>query len=653
MNKIQIMLTDETQQMLCNLFITLAKGERNIRITRQVLSNTFDFSPYNIFSYLSNNESQFITCEDIYNYLNSKNIPISIEECKLILLFYDKNLDNVLTYKEFFNFIHNDKSKYNNPDFILQKKPSISSNIEFLLLKLFMKEIELAKKIIINLKKLRFRPDFDIHIIFHYITKSNFINLYCMQKFFEKNYNDFLESDLKNIIKKLDINKDGTVDLREFYALLEFPKSCNNLYTFIPCNICTEKFCDQCLYKNKNEYIVNNNKNYINNNKHFEENVVNNIYLKENTNNKYIKENNHISNASRNNYNIRSINCCSSKDKTNENNINNNNNILSKTHSQFKKHLYLNDNINFNCNTNYKTHKHKKIYENKIEENKKNYNSPLIKTLRSKISFLQNKKDMEENPHYKIYPQNILSPTIKRSYINIIDSYLNSDSDYYDVEKFNNLLKVIMEKEIEIEKEKINFMKNTNLSFKDLFYFFDKDKKDYISIQDLYNGFDILEINQNGDEPNLFMNRYDLLGNKKLCQLDFFDAVVPFEKEYRINMENKSFNYIIKQDNVYKNKLNLYYMKKLFTFIIDKENEINQIKRSYYDIKDKIPIIFNIIDKDKKGYLLFSDLNTYMENNKLIFDNYAIALLFIRLDKKREGKIKILELIEEFKSLDI
>ena len=118
-------------------------------------------------------------------------------------------------------------------------------------------------------------------------------------------------------------------------------------------------------------------------------------------------------------------------------------------------------------------------------------------------------------------------------------------------------------------------------------------------------------------------------------------------------MENKSFNYIIKQDNVYKNKLNLYYMKKLFTFIIDKENEINQIKRSYYDIKDKIPIIFNIIDKDKKGYLLFSDLNTYMENNKLIFDNYAIALLFIRLDKKREGKIKILELIEEFKSLDI
>ncbi len=49
------------------------------------------------------------------------------------------------------------------------------------------------------------------------------------ERFFEKNYNNYLESDIKNMIRRLDINKDGAIDLREFYAFLEFPKSINNI----------------------------------------------------------------------------------------------------------------------------------------------------------------------------------------------------------------------------------------------------------------------------------------------------------------------------------------------------------------------------------------------------------------------------------------
>ena len=640
------MLTEETQNILCNLFLTLAKGECNIRITRKVLSNSFDFSPYNIFTYLSNNKYPYITLEDIYNYLQSKNISISNDECKLILLFYDKNFDNVLSYEEFYNFLQNDKSNYNSDNFVLQIKPQISSNIEFLLLKLFNKEIELAKKTLVYLKKLKYRRDFDIHKIFHYITKSNFINLYCMEKFYENNYNDYLESDIQNMIRRLDINKDGVVDLREFYAILEFPKSCRNYYRFIPCNICKEKNCDKCLYKTETDKIEDkdNIDNYNNNN-----NNDNNI------NNNNIEENKNFSTYyPKKNCSFHSIRYCSDKkiDINKENN-----NFLSQSQPKFKTHLYLNnfDNNNINNNNLYKSQRCKSLYKQKncinFEENKKNNFYPLIYSLKHKIAFLQNKKKMEENPYYKIYPQNLLSPNVKSSYLSLIDSFLNGNYENNNIERFNDLLKKIMEKEMEIEHEKILFIKNSNLNFEDIFYFFDKDKKNYISIQDLNNAFNIMEINKNGNETKLFMNRYDLLNNKKLYQTDFFDAVVPFEKEYRIIMEKKSFD-CPKTSCDFNNKMNFYYLKKLFIFIINKEYEINYIKKRYCYLKEQIPLIFNLIDKDKKGYLTFSDLNTHLENNKLIFDSYAVALLFIRFDKKREGKIEMSDIIEEFNIFD-
>jgi Ca2+-binding EF-hand superfamily protein len=638
------MLTEETQDILCNLFFILAKGERNIRITRQVISNTFDFSPYHVFNYLANLKTQTITPNDIYDYLNLNDISISENESKLIVLFYDKNFDNALTYEEFYNFIQNDKTNYNCENLVLQKRPQISLNIEFLLLKLFSKEIELAKKAILYLKKLQYRKDFDIHTIFHYITKSSYINVYCMEKFYEKNYNEYLESDIKYMIRRLDINKDGVVDLREFYAILEFPKSCRNYYRFIPCDICKEKNCDKCLYMKDNDKNSDKNKDNIDYKNNF-----NNI------NNKYIENNNNKSSYNpRNNCSFHSIRYCPEKNINKDNdNDNNNNNYLSQSQPKFNSRLYLNNLNNNNNNNLYRSQRYKSLYENNnnFEENRKNCFSPIINSVRNKISFLQNKKKLEENPYYKIYPQNLLSPSVKSSYISLIDSYFNFNPDNYNVEKFNDLFKTIMEKEIEIENEKILFMKNTNINIKDIFCFFDQNNKNYISMEDLNNAFNIMEINQNGNEAKLFMNRYDLLKNEKLCQQDFFDAVVPFEKEYRILMENKSYDYI-KSDNIFNNKVNFYYMKKLFMVIIDTEYEINRIKKSFYDLEDKINLIFNLIDKDKKGYFSFSDLNTYLQNNKLIFDSYATALLFIRFDKKREGKVEISDIIEEFSILD-
>ena len=610
------MLTEETQKILSNLFIAIAKGENNVKITRQALSSSFDFSSFNIFFYLSNPKYQKITPLDIYNYLNSKNISISKLESQLIILFYDKNLDNTLNFEEFYNLIHNDKLINNKSTLEFQKVSSIGSNIEYLLLKLFEKEIELAKNVIIYLKKLRIRTDFNIHKIFHYITKFNYINKFYIEKFLEKNNIDFIESDIKNIIRRLDINKDGVIDLRELYAIIEFPDSCNNYYKFIPCDICKEKQCDNCFSINNLSLNLNIPKN------------------NQEDNNKEISS----PNNSRYNYILHSIDCTSSNKK---------NDIITQSLPQLEIHP------NYE-NTDYNTNTLKKINNNIFEDKNRNKNKTfnIINNLRNKISFLQEKKNIEENPNYKIYPQNYLNPNIKSYNNNFMNSYYNSNINYYDIEKFNNFLRLIMFKEEEIENEKINFMNNTNLNFEDVFDFFDADKKGYISPQDLKNGFDVMEINQYGDEVELFMNRYDLLKNNKLIKLDFFDSIVPFDKEYRIIMENRSSSKEDKyqndqSDNILNNNKNFFYLKKLFISIIDKENEINKVKKKFYNLEGKLKIVFKLIDSNNKGYFTFFDLNSYLEDNKLIFDNYAAALLFIRLDKKREGKIEMSEIMEE------
>lgn len=610
------MLTEETQKILSNLFISIAKGENNVKITRQALSSSFDFSSFNIYFYLSNPKYQKITPLDIYNYLNSKNISISKLESQLIILFYDKNLDNALNFEEFYNLIHNDKLINNKSTLEFQKVSSIGSNIEYLLLKLFEKEIELAKNVIIYLKKLRIRTDFNIHKIFHYITKFNYINKFYIEKFLEKNNIDFIESDIKNIIRRLDINKDGVIDLRELYAIIEFPDSCNNYYKFIPCDICKEKQCDNCFSINNLSLNLNIPKN------------------NQEDNNKEVSS----PNNSRYNYILHSIDCTSSNKK---------NDIITQSLPQLEIHP------NYE-NTDYNTNTLKKINNNIFEDKKRNKNNTfnIINNLRNKISFLQEKKNIEENPNYRIYPQNYLNPNIKSYNNNFMNSYYNSNINYYDIEKFNNFLRLIMFKEEEIENEKINFMNNTNLNFEDVFDFFDADKKGYISPQDLKNGFDVMEINQYGDEVELFMNRYDLLKNNKLIKLDFFDSIVPFDKEYRIIMENRSSSKEDKyqndqSDNILNNKKNFFYLKKLFISIIDKENEINKVKKKFYNLEGKLKIVFKLIDSNNKGYFTFFDLNSYLEDNKLIFDNYAAALLFIRLDKKREGKIEMSEIMEE------
>ena len=85
-----------------------------------------------------------------------------------------------------------------------------------------------------------------------------------------------MESDIKLILKRLDLNKDGIIDLCEFHALLGFP-DCIYCCPCLSCNSCGKCLCESC-YNNIPCYSHGTIQNKKNNKNDFDEKYNYNYY---------------------------------------------------------------------------------------------------------------------------------------------------------------------------------------------------------------------------------------------------------------------------------------------------------------------------------------------------------------------------------------
>ena len=75
------------------------------------------------------------------------------------------------------------------------------------------------------------------------------------------------------------------------------------------------------------------------------------------------------------------------------------------------------------------------------------------------------------------------------------------------------------------------------------------------------------------------------------------------------------------------------------------------MKKLFGSLRLNLRDIFRIIDKQNKGYFSHDELVEYLENNGIKKNIRDIDLLFIRLDKKRKGKIYFSEIEDELQTL--
>ena len=141
-------------------------------------------------------------------------------------------------------------------------------------------------------------------------------------------------------------------------------------------------------------------------------------------------------------------------------------------------------------------------------------------------------------------------------------------------------------------------------------------------------------------------SRYDLQKKGFISYEDFYDIIVPFEKEFRQNMNKRLPKSTCPQSDLGRE---IYIMlNELFKFLLDFENKANIEKKSLnIDFKD----VFNELDNEKQGYFTFNNFLDYLKGYDLIEENINPDLLYIRLDKNRNGIIDLEEFAQEMTPL--
>ena len=265
------------------------------------------------------------------------------------------------------------------------------------------------------------------------------------------------------------------------------------------------------------------------------------------------------------------------------------------------------------------------------------YSSPLEKDKNLKYS-----KNMIDD---KNVDQN--EPLKEEEKEKIVNEYKN-----YEKNKFNDFLRKLMEIESRIEDAKISLAINPDFNCEDAFRLFESNDKGFLDKTDIKNGLNLLCIFPTNKELDLLMKRFDLQKNGYLNFADFFDMVVPFEKSYRERVENRCPQSCCpcRSPDVFSDKT-IYYLKNLFTLLIDSENEINDLRKMMGTVRLKLNDIFALLDQDGKGFFENKEMIEYFENNGLLDDNKAADLLFIRLDKNRNGQIDFPEVEDELQTL--
>ncbi len=584
------MLSIESEAKLSKILLSLSENERLVEISRKVLSDNNDFDPYQIFTFLDSDKKNRINSTDITNFLNIKRVFIYENEVDFIILSYDINGDGYLSYNEFVNLVKSEKSFRKTVNNYNSNDNNLPHNIEHCFTVLLEKEVQLSRNILYYLNELKSRFDYNPYEVFNSLKSYCNINFWSIKNFLDKNCIPYLENDIKDIMKRLDFNRDGQIDLCEFLKFLEFPNS-------VPINLCCKEInCPQITcnsYSSKNNININTSpiKNDLSLQKITEDifntskeniNTQNSIYIKNNNFSSPVRSPNKVYN--RDLFSKEVSNYHSMKISPIRNYISNDNNNNLKSNS-------INNNDNSNRN------------------NINNYNNVNIN------QYNNNKYDREEK-QLKDYLKNLLAA------------------------------------EKEIEQIKINLALKQDFNVEDVYRIFRcNNKYNCIYNEDLRNGLKLLDIFTSDTDIKNLMKRFD--SNKKgyLNFSEFFDMIVPFEKEYRIMIENRSSNNHIPPNcnpNVFLLSTKLI-LKNLFNTIIGLEDKFNNMKKRYDTLRNNLNVIFKILDQSSFGYFFFNDLQYYLHQNKILGNIKDVDLLFLRLDKNKDGKVDFCEFEDELK----
>ena len=696
---------DELDQIFCQILINELKLIGLIGDEIMDIRKMNEFDTYTVFEEISN-KGKFFNGEMLFDFLEGK---FNTMEIKRLVYYLDRNNDGLISFEDFHDLLMPIKSDFENIE--TNKDFTFNNNYENqlssipLINNIYLEEKDYNNNTNFeNLNKGNFQYERKTYYI-NYNTKTRNRN-YNSRTIKDKGYSNNQNSK-EFILNKYLNNSKPIHEQNESYEKENENNEDNNNEK----NISSQDA--KILNENKksesenNEMIQNENSKNENQNLKEEDNNANllnqeNENINENNqekNEEISKEENEVNEENNNinddlkaenviNEQINSIKKENIDIEQNKENINDNNNnvYLQKFPNTFGKNQdnenSLKTNIdnnpintkefnNINKDNSSKKNLKKSFLSKKIKKTKINSAIPFQNSFHDNLKFYQDnsnltfnpnsKLNLESNPYEDIITSNTYNfPLIEDRNINfdikndnVIDNNAKRFINVVDIMSiFFEYIQLIIYYENKLEHLKESLSLREDLSIKEIFYLFDKDKTKNITI----NNFQIIckkvfKIFPTKDQIKLVFKRYKKnlnLNNKNnkdfsLTKDEFMQIFIPKKSDYEsINsyknkaenknktnskLSNKSKNIliefikclIIKESNYYKIRCQLDQNNLEFIWIEMHKNstigsnigkiELNQFLEEYgYILGEKqLDIIFNIFDKDNKGLISDND----------------------------------------------
>ena len=221
-----------------------------------------------------------------------------------------------------------------------------------------------------------------------------------------------------------------------------------------------------------------------------------------------------------------------------------------------------------------------------------------------------------------------------------------------DQEKnFIKYLKALIKSEREIEFARRDLMRQEDFNGEDAFRLFEVEGTGVVTKKDMTYGLKLLGIKPTNYQIFLIFNKYDLDGNDFMEYNDFFDMVISYKDEDRKIEEKRKSNRKVgnRRAQIFSQRTRELY-KKLFLVIIEEEERLEQLKQKLNINEDVMKKIFYKINEDKDGICNKNEFANYCMRNKICKERKDAYLIFIRLNRNRDGGLENKEFIDEVKS---
>ena len=579
---------------VAELLLKVSHYEEEIESLRQSLNDKHNFDIYQIFMTISNNNK--ISSKELSAFYSKSNLNSMLSESVFanIIFFYDEDKDNSLSYSEFMSFILCDTNytlRRNSHDKICTAdlSSSLPFDINQSIISILDKEIELINTIAGT------KIDLSIEEIFNEVKINEYITPTSIWKIFNLGYgnvsnNIYSSFDVENVMKRFDVNRDCKVDIDEFRTIMEFGKEEETENNVIEYNLNG---------LNGSEDIISSNSKSRNT-------------INEQSNSMY---NNYTKNSKKSNHTI---------SNSRHNDIVNEIHLGDKENKKYYDTAYTNNDMKSSLNFDYTSNNTSSgLYNKIINENTITHSDNANSISSSSTLFLRK------------------SP-IRRC-------FNKTNNCFAEIQMFLRELMVI---ETEIERIKSILSVRSDYNIETIFrYFESRSKPDIININHMKNGLNAFLLHPSEDEVYLLMKRFDLNLKGYITYTEFFDMLTPFEKNLRDLVEMRTSTENPNNDLLFETK-NL--LHDLLCMIMTYENQTENLRRKINVSRHIIEMFFGLIDKEKKGYFTCEDLYCFVRNiwKEDTPQRKECDLLFIRLDRRRNGRIELWEVENELTKCD-